>query len=113
MYHRTLEFDLIQFPESLDQSKMITIEQALMNGCDGCEACPFTISEYSEQIQNYGCLPTNVEVLDMARKSGRPWGCHNDETKVCRGYASVAKSLGLPLDGEPLSYSRWYHTGKF
>ena len=89
-----------------------TLEQAMLNGCDGCEACPFSWTEAAETAQNLGCLPTPQDVLRMARDKGRPWGCHEDEAKVCRGYASVAVQVGLPIHGDTIRYSRWYHDGE-
>jgi hypothetical protein len=88
-----------------------TVSKALSAGCDGCLTCPFSVNEWAEQAQNYGCLPTNIQILDMARAAGRPWGCHYDESRVCKGYASVAKLIGFPVSGAPLSYSAWYHDG--
>lgn len=88
------------------------LETAILNGCDGCEACPFSINETAEMAQNLGCLPSLQDVLRMAREKGRPWGCHEDETKVCRGYASVAVQVGMPVRGQPISYSKWYREGE-
>lgn len=91
------------------QRNRTRVMDALNHGCDGCTTCPFSIGEEAEKVQNLGCLPSMGEILDMADKTGRPWGCHSNEDQVCRGYASVAKSLELPLQGVTLKYSAWYH----
>lgn len=33
------------------------------------DTCPFTCTENSEQAQNYGCLPSSIDILDMMVKS--------------------------------------------
>ena len=81
--------------------------EALLAGCDGCTTCPFTIGPEAEQAQNFGCLPTPGELLDLAETTGRAWECHGEPGRVCRGYASVAKPLGLPTRGTLNTLSRW------
>lgn len=83
------------------------LSEAMLNGCDGCLTCPFTIGEEAEQAQNYGCLPTNAEILQLALTSGKPWECHGEEGRICRGYASVAKTVGLPLKGPMNTLKEW------
>ena len=87
------------------------IGAALCNGKDGCSACPFSMTEESEQAYNYGCLPTHGEIMDMANRSGRPWGCHDGSGRVCQGYASVASQLGLPTKGDTMQLDSWAHRG--
>jgi hypothetical protein len=89
----------------------MTVEDALLKGCDGCEACPFSMTEQAEAAQNLGCLPTPQEILEMARTSGQPWGCHDGSGRTCRGYASVAVNLGLATKGKAIEYAIWYNHG--
>lgn len=78
-----------------------------------CITCPFAMTEESEQVQNYGCLPTPQEILEIKRCSGKNWSCHGDETKICAGFVEAAKETGLDYkSGELASYQKWYHTGE-
>lgn len=61
-----------------------------------CHGCPFENSELSEQIQNYGCLPTSYEILIMRSHHGKTWACHSDPTKPCTGALRSLKGLGIP-----------------
>jgi len=83
------------------------LRDAVLLGGDGCPACPFTVSEESGLAQNPGCLLTTFEILAMCAEGNRPWACHGDEPRICRGYASVAVKAGLPTAGDPILYSRW------
>lgn len=51
-----------------------------------CITCPFAFTDESEQVQNYGCLPTPYEIIEMKRKSGHNWACHGNEKKKCTGF---------------------------
>ena len=42
-------------------------------GSGGCVTCPFSSNEHAEQAQNYGCLPTPFEIIQMTVKSGHNW----------------------------------------
>ena len=79
-----------------------------------CTTCPFALTEESERVQNYGCLPTPSEILRIKRDHGLNWHCHGDldEKKMCAGFVEAARELGLdPKQGEMASYSNWYNTG--
>ncbi|KWU17966.1 hypothetical protein AS149_14675 [Burkholderia cenocepacia] len=84
-----------------------------MGGRKGtCPGCPFETTEVSEQAQNYGCLPTPWEIIEMKRTSGHNWSCHSDGSKVCAGLCHEAKSHGLDLStGNLISYETWYQQG--
>lgn len=60
-----------------------------------CTYCPFAFTDASEQVQNYGCLPTPGEILRM-RENGKTWACHDDTDKPCVGAVQYAKEYNLP-----------------
>jgi hypothetical protein len=58
-------------------------------------ACPFSFTEESDQVQNYGCLPTPYEIINMRQEHGKTWACHDDITKPCKGAILYMKKKGL------------------
>lgn len=65
--------------------------------CDKeCSGCPFAFTEESEEIQNYGCLPTPMEIVRMRVEFGKTWACHKETTKPCSGSIDYLMSKGLP-----------------
>lgn len=66
--------------------------------CKECSAttCPFAFSEESETIQNYGCLPTPFEIMDMRINQGKTWACHSNPRKPCLGALMYLKNEGKP-----------------
>ncbi len=77
-----------------------------------CDTCPFACTDASDQAQNYGCLPTPHEILQMKRERGINWSCHDNERSLCAGFAVEARNQDLNVKtGELGSYRLWYHTG--
>lgn len=60
---------------------------------EGC--CPFSFTDESEMVQNYGCLPTPYEIIAMRQKHGKTWACHANPTKPCLGALRYMKKEGL------------------
>ncbi len=69
-----------------------------------CTHCPFAFTDESDEVQNYGCLPTPYEILSMKVETGHNWSCHEEPTKICAGFASwVKKNRGKVIDGIDMS----------
>lgn len=84
-------------------------------GSGGCVTCPFSCNEHAEQAQNYGCLPSPFQIIEMKRKSGHNWACHSNENVLCGGFAKFIKDECPDLDihtGNLISYETWYHQGE-
>lgn len=56
-----------------------------------CKACPFALTDYSEKIQNLGCLPSSFEILQSKRNENKNWSCHENEKKICSGFVEMGK----------------------
>lgn len=63
---------------------------------NSCSGCPFAFTEESDQIQNYGCLPTPNEIVKMRVEFGKTWACHKEPTKPCAGSIAYLKEKGHP-----------------
>lgn len=84
-------------------------------GSGGCMSCPFSHSDEAEMAQNYGCLPTPKQIIEMKEKSGHNWACHSDETVLCGGFAKYIKRNRPDLNinkGQLISYETWCHEGE-
>lgn len=81
--------------------------------CSTVGACPFSFTEQSEIAQNYGCLPTPYQILEMKWKHGKTWACHSNPDKPCLGAIKYFEKHGLiakTTDKELLTEnSDWHH----
>jgi hypothetical protein len=63
--------------------------------CCTTGGCPFAYNDISEQIQNYGCLPSSTDILVMKVKYNKTWACHSNPTKPCLGSQIRLKEMGF------------------
>ena len=74
-----------------------------------CVACPFRDGETEEATlgQNYGCLPSRFDMVEMFDENGTAMSCHENDKKVCCGLASVRDVSVAKVK----AYSDWHHNG--
>lgn len=74
-----------------------------------CETCPFSCSPEAEQAQNYACLPSPFEIMQIKAETGKNWSCHHNEDRLCAGFARECRERGIEYRGaESTTYERWY-----
>lgn len=79
-----------------------------------CDTCPFNYgSEKAEQVQNYGCLPSPMDIIKDMKLISKNWACHCTN-KECAGFRErmgneFNKNNGLAFDiyahGSGINYS--------
>lgn len=77
---------------------------------DSC--CPFAFNDMSESVQNYGCLPTPMEIVTMRIAHGKTWACHEMPDQPCLGAIRHLKRAGQPhkiIDQELLTEQSEWH----
>lgn len=85
---------------------------------ESCTHCPFAFTDASEEVQNYGCLPTPWDIIQMKRKSGHNWACHGNEKKICSGFVGFVKEYPNKYSdidtntGGLISYEIWNQKGE-
>ncbi len=74
-----------------------------------CSACPFNdgLTEEATIGQNYGCLPTKQDMIELMQQQGTALSCHNTLTVACVGLTEAVDTSKAKV----LSYSDWYKDG--
>lgn len=69
-----------------------------------CNACPFNDNEESIIAQNYGCLPTHKDMIDLFDTTNISLSCHDNDGIACRGLSLVRDTSQTKIK----PYSEWY-----
>lgn len=59
------------------------------------DSCPFAFTEESERVQNFGCLPSPLEIVAMRVYKKKTWACHSNPEVPCKGAVKFLKSKNL------------------
>lgn len=74
-----------------------------------CESCPFAGTELSEQAQNYACLPSPFEIMQIKIETRKNWACHHNEDRICAGFVQECRERRIEYRGDEMTtYERWY-----
>jgi hypothetical protein len=78
-----------------------------MSMCRDCP-CQKYVSEWTQQGQDYGCLPTRREILKEYDEHHRIWACHANEKRVCGG---LVEHRGVDKNAQPTyGTTFWEHS---
>lgn len=101
--------------EDLTDGEIIDLVDKFTSSCKFCSkygACPFSYSDESQKVQNYGCLPTPMDIINMRVKHNKTWACHDNPDKPCLGGLTYLRKKGLPykvVDKELLTLDNDWH----
>lgn len=92
--------------------KQATLPRSIC-GSGGCSGCPFSCTEESDIISNYGCLPDNNELIELVKTRNVNWSCHAEQNVICGGLVAALKENNIPFDREaPLvDFTEYSHLG--
>jgi len=62
-----------------------------------CNGCPCTITDESEMISNYGCLPHASDLIKMYLDGEGVWKCHS-KNQSCGGLLHTLKENGIEFN---------------
>ena len=68
--------------------------------CEKCSTigcCPFSFNDELERVQNHGCLPSPMEIVNMRIIYNKTWACHLNSKKPCLGTLLYLKKKNLPF----------------
>ena len=73
-----------------------------------CSGCPFLdgITDEASQNQNYGCLPSNGDMLRHFDQKGVSISCHRKGDLLCGG---LLEHRPEAADKPILDYTNWYN----
>ena len=77
-------------------------------------SCPFSCSAESEEAQNFGCLPSAHDIVQLKEETGHNWECHGAEGVLCGGFARFLRDHRPDLHvktGGLLSFYVWETEG--